>query len=293
MQIVTGYEAVDHVTAWQDRDLNQGIFGQDTYVLSVGSLLAPTIASNNKVNVADGVLVMQGCQGVIQKGTFDSLTISNGTQNMLRNDLIAAQYTKDVGTGVESMELVVIKGTPAASSPSDPTYTDGDIQNGDALVQAPIYRVRLNGINISAVELMVPIAKTVESLEAKIDSDIASIKSVFTEDTGSVSAANNTDVTLANTGVLLAGGTYLIICSIGWSANSTGRRNAYLADSSTGSTITSYSQVTVCPLSTVYTRTQFSYIYQPVVDTTLYLRAYQNSGSVLDVAGDVKVLKIY
>lgn len=152
MDIVTGHVGSAHVTSWQDRDLNQGIFGPDTYILNVGSKLAATIISNNEIRIADGVLVMQGCQGVIQKGTYDTISIDNGTQGLKRNDLICAQYTKSAG--VESMSLVVIKGT-AASTPVDPSYTSGDIQNGDTPVQVPIYRAVLNGLTLESVTALV------------------------------------------------------------------------------------------------------------------------------------------
>lgn len=152
MDIVTGHVGSAHVTSWQDRDLNQGIFGPDTYILNVGSKLAATIISNNEIRIADGTLVMQGCQGVIQKGTYDTISIDNGTQGLKRNDLICAQYTKSAG--VESMSLVVIKGT-AASTPVDPSYTSGDIQNGDTPVQVPIYRVKLNGLTVESVTALV------------------------------------------------------------------------------------------------------------------------------------------
>lgn len=161
MQIVTGYEGTPHVTAWQDRDLNQGIFGSGTYILDVGSKLVPTIVTNNRIDIADGAVMMQGCLGVIQKGTSESIAIDNGAQGMRRRDLICAQYSKNGGTGVESMSLVVIKGTPSASSPADPSYTSGDIQNGAALAQVPLYRVNLNGLTLSSVELLVDEAGTI------------------------------------------------------------------------------------------------------------------------------------
>lgn len=157
MDIVTGHVGSAHVTSWQDRDLNQGIFGPDTYILNVGSKLAATIISNNEIRIADGTLVMQGCQGVIQKGTYDTISIDNGTQGLKRNDLICAQYTKSAG--VESMSLVVIKGT-AAATPVDPSYTSGDIQNGDTPVQVPIYRAVLDGLTLESVDLLVGIAGT-------------------------------------------------------------------------------------------------------------------------------------
>lgn len=161
MDIVTGHVGSAHVTSWQDRDLNQGIFGPDTYILNVGSKLAATIISNNEIRIADGTLVMQGCQGVIQKGTYDTISIDNGTQGLKRNDLICAQYTKSAG--VESMSLVVIKGT-AAATPVDPSYTSGDIQNGDSPVQVPIYRVSLNGLTLESVTALVNTAQSIAGI---------------------------------------------------------------------------------------------------------------------------------
>lgn len=160
MQIVTGYEGTPHVTAWQDRDLNQGIFGSGTYILSVGSKMAASIISNNEIRIADGAVVMQGCLGVIQKGTYDTIAIDNGSQGLARHDLICAQYSKNGSTGVESMSLVVIKGTAAATA-TDPAYTSGDIQNGDTLAQVPLYRVVLSGLTVTGVERLVDEAGTI------------------------------------------------------------------------------------------------------------------------------------
>ena len=132
--------------------------------------MAAAIISNNEIDIADGVLVMQGCQGVIQLGTFDAMTISNGTQNMLRHDLIVAEYTKDSGTNVEAMTLKVIKGTAAASNPADPSVTSGNIQNGDSPVQVPIYRVNIDGITVSSVDLLVPIVPSLSSVSSTVGS---------------------------------------------------------------------------------------------------------------------------
>lgn len=193
MDIVTGHVGSAHVTSWQDRDLNQGIFGDGTYILDVGSKMAASIITNNEIHIADGTLVMQGCQGVVQKGTYDTISIDNGSSGMKRIDLICAEYTK-VG-GVESLGWTVIKGTPAASNPSDPSYTSGDIQNGDTPVQVPVYRVVLDGLTLESVDLLVGIAGTMP--EGGVD--------VYT---GSVSLASGSIKTLST--LSLSAGTYAI-----------------------------------------------------------------------------------
>ena len=157
MNIIWGYGANPHITAQQLRDTYVGIFGDDTYILDVGSKLAATVISATEVQIADGVLIAQGCTASINYGQTESLTIQNGTQGMRRKDLIVAQYAKSTGFGVESMSLAVKRGTPAASSPALPAYTTGSIADGDTLAEFPLYVVNLNGINITSVQRLVDV----------------------------------------------------------------------------------------------------------------------------------------
>ena len=185
MKIITGYRAEPHITAQQDRNVNMGIFGTGTYIVDIGSTMAATVVSANEITIADGLLVTEGCTAEIERGTSESLEIANGSQGMLRTDLIVARYTKASGTGVEDMELAVITGTPAASNPADPSYNTGSIANGDTLVDFPIYRVSLNGISIESVTRIpsiVTIAKGSEvsalsALLATLSSTVTAISS--------------------------------------------------------------------------------------------------------------------
>lgn len=176
MNIIWGYQAGPHVTAQQLRDIYTGIFGSDTHILDVGSKLAATVISATEVQIADGVLIAQGCTACINYGRTESLTIHNGTQGMLRKDLIVAQYMKSTGLGVESMSLAVKRGTPASSSPALPAYTTGSIADGDTLAEFPLYVVNLNGINITSVERLVDVV----SINGRVDSANASISAIQT-----------------------------------------------------------------------------------------------------------------
>lgn len=156
MNIIAGYRAEPHITAQQDRDVNIGIFGASAKILKgVGSEMAATVISATEVEIADGTLVAEGCTAEIQYGTTESMAIENGKQGMKRIDLIVARYAKNSGTAVESMELVVIKGTSAASNPAVPTYNTGTIADGDSPVDFPIYKVNLDGISITSVDALV------------------------------------------------------------------------------------------------------------------------------------------
>lgn len=159
MNIITGYRGEPHVESQQDRNINKGIFGTATKILAVGSKLAATIVSANRIDIADGVMVAEGCAAEVAYGTTEQLTIANGSQGMLRKDLIVARYTKNSGTAVESVGLVVITGTPAASSPATPDYTHGSIVAGDTTVDFPLYEVNLDGLSVTGVTSLVDESK--------------------------------------------------------------------------------------------------------------------------------------
>lgn len=183
MNIIWGYKADPHITAQQLRNTYIGIFGEDAHILDVGSELAATVVSATEIQIADGVMVGQGCTASIEHGMTESLTIANGSQGMQRKDLIVARYSKVASTGVESMTLAVITGTPASSSPADPSYNSGDIADGDSPVDFPLYRVNLSGISITSVERLadvVSINGKFDDVNARVDSANASISAIQT-----------------------------------------------------------------------------------------------------------------
>lgn len=183
MNIIWGYKADPHITAQQLRNTYIGIFGEDAHILDVGSELAATVVSATEIQIADGVMVGQGCTASIEHGVTESLTIANGSQGMQRKDLIVARYSKVASTGVESMTLAVITGTPASSSPADPAYNSGDIADGDSPVDFPLYRVNLSGISITSVERLadvVSINGKFDDVDTRLDGVDASISAIQT-----------------------------------------------------------------------------------------------------------------
>ena len=185
MKIITGYRAEPHITAQQDRNVNMGIFGSGTYIVDMGSKLAATVVSANEITIANGLLVAEGCTAEIERGASESLEIENGSQGMLRTDLIVARYTKASGTGVEDMQLAVITGTPAASNPADPSYNTGSIASGDTLVDFPLYKVSLNGISIESVTRIPVIAGVAKT------SDVSAVSAALTALSNIVTSLSN------------------------------------------------------------------------------------------------------
>lgn len=181
MEIITGYTGKPHVTSEQDRDVNIGVVGEGSYVLRTGMQLAAEVSSNNEIKIRDGVLMHQGCTASIKKNTYDSLTITNGSQGMKRVDLIVARYEKNQDNGIESLDLKVIQGTPAESNPAAPQYTEGDIQAGDYVADMPMYQVIIEGLNITEVKKMFKVIGSNKNLSdkvAELNKNITSVKSV-------------------------------------------------------------------------------------------------------------------
>lgn len=153
LHLVTGYAGEAHITAEDHGSFNAALTNGGNYVLNRGNKFSASIINNSTVRVLDGDLLIQGRHVRLPESDFVNLTIETGIQAMYRNDLIVARYTKNSNTGIEECNLVVIKGVATASNPTDPAFTSGDLlSNHDALVDVPLYRVRLNGLTPEAVE---------------------------------------------------------------------------------------------------------------------------------------------
>lgn len=182
MKIVTGYQGKAHITSNDDQGRNQGIFGTDSYVTSVGQQFAATLVNANELDIADGEGVMQGVHFRIEPGEVDAAKLQNGTSGMKRIDLVVARYTKDSSTGIENVALVVIKGTESSSTPAVPAYNSGEILKGKNTVDFPLYKVTYNGINVSSVDRMFTKLQTMAELQTavnKLNTDLNGLDSKF------------------------------------------------------------------------------------------------------------------
>lgn len=148
LHLVTGYAGQEHVTSADVGALNALMYGSGQYLLATGNQMAASVITSNTIRILDGEILMQGRHIRLEKDTYVDLTIENGTQGYSRNDLIVARYQKDSVSGVESVNLVVIKGENATSNPPYPEYTKGDILGGALMNDMPLYRVPIDGLNV-------------------------------------------------------------------------------------------------------------------------------------------------
>ena len=149
MQLNTG-DTGRTVTASADGSLYSKIFGSGCYVLAGGNEFSVEVQSNNLIKMNDGDLIMQGRHVYIPASDSESITINNGSQGMNRKDLIVARYTKTT-EGKEDVSVYVIQGTSTEGTAVTPEYVEGNILQGAAAKDFPLYEVELSGINIVSV----------------------------------------------------------------------------------------------------------------------------------------------
>lgn len=156
LNLVTGRTGTAHVTSDNARAFNSQVFGTGTYLIDYGAKFAPTIVDNNTVRIGNGMLIHQGTQMGIDINSYEDVIIENGSSGYNRNDIIVMRYTKNRNTRIESISLVVMKGTPSNTTPVDPTYTTTNILDGTGLsTDVPICRVRLSSLTITSVDNLI------------------------------------------------------------------------------------------------------------------------------------------
>lgn len=167
LELVTGYWGQEHVTADQDADLNAGVIGSDRYVLPIGEKMRAEAVTSNKIRIFDGVFAGYGRQCQIEEGAYVDVEIENGTAGLLRNDMIIVKYAKDETTGIEGVSFGVLKGQTGTTA-TDPVPNNQDIRTGAFESEMPLYRVKLNGLAIEAIQPLYSVPKTLAELTASL-----------------------------------------------------------------------------------------------------------------------------
>lgn len=186
MKIITGKTGTNHVASEDDRGLHRGIVGTGNYVLTAGDCFKITMIDANTARISSGELIMNGCHARIAQGDYDDLVIDSGTTGYNRKDLIVARYTK---TGeIEDVALVVIKGATSTGKATAPDYTEGDIYNGDTLVDMPLYEISIEGVNVKTltpqyvvIPSFIEISNEVSALSSELDGLSSELESQTSE----------------------------------------------------------------------------------------------------------------
>lgn len=162
----TAPEAEPNICAEDDAAIYQSLFGEDG-VSSVGQACKATVLSNNKVRVADGVICVGGHFARIPYGDYIDCEIENGQSGQNRNDIIVARFETTGTGGIDTYTCEVKKGM-AGSTATDPEIVQEDLYKAGKVRELPLYRVKIEGLSITAVEQLFTLRKTNEELEKEL-----------------------------------------------------------------------------------------------------------------------------
>ena len=224
MKSVSGRTGSPHVTSQQFRQMLEGIIGQGSYIITSGENLKPELSSNNLLKIRSGMMAHHGCISCVDIGTYDEVTLTNGSQGMKRIDLIVNRYTRNAETEVENCSWKVIQGKPVASNPAVPAYTSGNLQNGDLVDECPAFEVHYDGINVTEVKSLLSVTDGLSGLSrkltntntnlAKANTVLENRKPIFIDSTSTGS------VTFDTTNFLKSGITYAFVVAVNSNLNS-------------------------------------------------------------------------
>ena len=155
IELVDGKAGVAHISSEDKAIIHQAKFSKSDVVFDWGDAFKCSMSSSNRATIGTGCASIQGLDWHITAA--ESVTISNGSQGMKRNDIICAHYHRDSKTGNELVELVVLKGSPNATTAADPAIPSGKILSGAVDAYMPLWRIPLNGITVGTpVRLFTP-----------------------------------------------------------------------------------------------------------------------------------------
>lgn len=218
MKIVSGRTGLPHVTSQQFRQMLEGIIGQGSYIITSGENLKPELSSNNLLKIRSGMMAHHGCISCVDIGTYDEVTLTNGSQGMKRIDLIVNRYTRNAETEVENCSWKVIQGKPVASNPAVPAYTSGNLQNGDTVDECPVFEVHFDGINVTEVKSLLSVTDGLSGLSRKLtntDTNLAKANTVLENRKPIfIDSTSTGSVTFDTTNFLKSGITYAFVVAV-------------------------------------------------------------------------------
>lgn len=163
IELVDGRAGKPHINGDDLGDFKAGILGDEGYVFDRGNTLAATLNDANSVTIDTGSGIMPISGRHFRVTSPENATITSGIQGQNRNDLIVLRPTTATDdTTVESVAVVVLRGTPTDGSAADPETEDTDLV---------LYRIQLTGVSvadpIALFSVMVPYNKFRTSIDQR------------------------------------------------------------------------------------------------------------------------------
>lgn len=131
--------------------------------------LACTKISDNSVQLASGVYSLKGFMLHVEAGTAIALPVDSGTAGQNRNDLLVAELVKNGGgTGIDTLQFKVVKGTSTSGTPVDPTLIQQDVNATGTTRQEALYRIKLTGVTINVIETVTTLIDNADTITDKL-----------------------------------------------------------------------------------------------------------------------------
>ena len=131
--------------------------------------LACTKLTDNSVQLDSGVYSLKGFMLHVEAGTAITLNVDSGTAGQNRNDLVVAELVKNGGgTGIDTLQFKVVKGTSTSGTPVDPTLTQQDVNATGTTRQEALYRIKLTGVTINVIEMVTTLIDNADTITDKL-----------------------------------------------------------------------------------------------------------------------------
>lgn len=151
LEIVDGCTGQKHISSEDLAALNEGLYGSPDVVFPYAQKFKLTMQTANSGTIGTGAGMVAGKRFWGKNPT--QVSFETGSAGRKRNDLVVARYQSS--GGIESVQPIVIKGTPAASNQQDPAITANDLK---------LWRVTFDGVKVTdPVQLFTP-AKSLSEL---------------------------------------------------------------------------------------------------------------------------------
>ncbi len=232
IELVDGKAGTAHISSEDKAIIHQAKFSKSDVVFDWGDAFKCTMGSANRATIGTGCASIQGLDWHITAA--ESVTISNGSQGMKRNDIICAHYHRNASNGNENVELTALKGTPNATAAADPTIPSGKILSDAVDAYMPLWRIPLDGITVGTpVRLFTPRGALWDSVtQTLITSQYGTVTGVKTGNVAQINvawkSANTASWGSGNFGIIPEGWRPVADVSGTWSGRDGGSQREFL-----------------------------------------------------------------
>lgn len=153
VELITGHTGVNHITSLHGAIVNaSGLGNRGKYIVDIGNRCGLTVEGNTAF-LDTGYVLNQGRLIEVTKMTEIGLSqyFPTGAKKVL---ILGVNY--QVTDDIESSDLEIIEGT-SGDEYIEPTINEGNLFNGDTYDIAPLWRIKLNGNVVEAIERIAPI----------------------------------------------------------------------------------------------------------------------------------------